>query len=65
VHLQCAPAARGLAQQAVGLQAPAHDLARGDDVLLGGRGEEGVARRVQRLGVGVDAFDQLLARRAW
>src|SRR5437870_1331777 len=52
-------ARRRLAHEALGLDAPARDLARAEDVVLGDVREPGIARRARRLQVRIDRRDQL------
>ncbi len=65
VHVadQRLPGSGGLATEALAVNAPARDLARLDDVLLGGAGKGAAARAFQPLEAGVDRADAFLGRR--
>src|SRR2546425_13025248 len=52
----------GLLRVARGVEPAPHDLARAEDVVLGGVGELGLARRLQRAQVAVDAGEHLPRR---
>ena len=64
VHRERAAALRRIALEALGVDAPAHDLARAVDVLAGRVGQLTVARRLGQLEVVVDARDDLRRHRA-